>query len=155
MSYAKRLDGRKFDETRPIEAKAGIIKRADGSGYFKIGKTEAYATVYGPKDIYPKFLANPKKGIVRVKYNMMPFSSGNDRVRPGGNRRSKEISMVTRNALLPVIDLSQFPNSVVDIAVEFTQTDAGTRCAGICAASIALADAGIPMTEMFSSVVLR
>ena len=39
MTYSKRLDGRKFDETRPIEAKAGVIKRADGSGWFKIGNT--------------------------------------------------------------------------------------------------------------------
>lgn len=152
MSYDERLDGRKKNETRPIEAKAGVIKRADGSGYFKIGKTEAYATVYGPRDLYPRFLADPKKGILRVKYNMMPFSSGGDRVRPGGNRRSKEISMVTQQALLPVLDLSQFPNSVVDVFIEFSQTDAGTRCAGICAASIALADAGIPMKDMVASV---
>ena len=51
MSYDKRFDGRAFDETRPIEARAGVIKRADGSGYFRIGKTVAYAAVYGPRDL--------------------------------------------------------------------------------------------------------
>jgi len=40
MSYTKRNDGRKFDETRPIEAKVGVIKNADGSAYFKIGKQQ-------------------------------------------------------------------------------------------------------------------
>ncbi len=89
MSYDKRLDGRAFDETRPIEAKAGVIKNADGSAYFRIGKTWAYAAVYGPRNMFPKFLADPTKGTLRVKYNMMPFSSGGDRVRPGTNRRSK------------------------------------------------------------------
>ena len=152
MSYTKRNDGRKFDETRPIEAKAGVIKNADGSAYFKMGKTVAYAAVYGPREIHPKFLQNPRKGKLRCFYNMMPFSSMGDRVRPGANRRAKEIAMVTEKALLPVIDITGFPNSVVDVFVELPQTDAGTRCAGICAASMALADAGISMDGMVAAI---
>jgi|TARA_B100001971_G_C18163371_1_gene522740 exosome complex component RRP41 len=152
MAYNQRLENRKFDETRKIEAKVGVIKRADGSAYFKIGNTWAYAAVYGPRNLYPKFLQNPEKGILRCHYNMMPFSSTGDRVRPGGSRRSKEISMVTKNALLPVLDLKEYPNAVVDVFIEFTQTEAGSRCAGICAASMALADAGLTMKDMVSSV---
>ena len=147
-----RPDNRKADELRDIEAKAGIIKRADGSGYFRIGKTVAYAAVYGPRDLYPKFLQNPQKGILRCNYNMMPFSGSEERVRPGTSRRSREISHVTEKALLPVLDLTEFPNAVVDVFIELPQTDAGTRCAGICAASIALADAGIPMKGMVSAI---
>lgn len=150
----KRHDKRKNDELRPIEAKAGIIKRADGSGYFKIGDTEAYAAVYGPRDLYPKFLQNPQKGILRCNYNMLPFSGSGERIRPGGSRRSKEISMVTEKSLLPVLDLDEFPNSVIDVYIEFPQTDAGSRCAGICAASIALADAGVIMKDLVSSVAV-
>jgi len=82
----------------------------------------------------------------------MPFSGQGDRVRPGSNRRAKEISMVMEKALLPVLDLSEFPNAVVDVFIELPQTDAGTRCAAICAASIALADAGLPMRDMVASV---
>jgi len=152
MAYTKRNDGRKFDETRPIETKAGVIKRADGSAYFKIGKTAAYAAAYGPREIHPKFLQNPKEGKLRCFYNMMPFSSMGNRVRPGANRRAKEIAMVTQKALLPVVDLTEFPNSVIDVFIELPQTDAGTRCAGICAASMALADAGIPMKGMVAAV---
>lgn len=154
MGYSKRLDGRKIDETRPIEAKAGVIPRADGSAMFKIGNTVAYAAVYGPREMFPRFQQNPEKGVLRCNYNMMPFSSLGDRVRPGGNRRSKEISMVTEKALLPVVNLKNFPNAVVDVFIELPQTDAGTRCAGICAASIALADAGIEMKDMVSSVAI-
>lgn len=152
MTYNKRLDGRDWDETRKIEAKAGVIKRADGSGMFKIGNTTAYAAVYGPRALYPRFLKNPEKGILRCNYNMMPFSGSGERVRPGPNRRSREISLVTEKALLPAIDLSEFPNAVVDVFIELPQTDAGTRCAGICAASIALADAGITMKDLVVAV---
>ncbi|MBU0666595.1 MAG: exosome complex exonuclease Rrp41 [Nanoarchaeota archaeon] len=152
MSYKKRLDGRGFDETRPIEAKAGVIHKANGSGYFKIGNTVAYAAVYGPREMFPRSQQNPKKGVLRCNYNMMPFSGAGDRVRPGPSRRSKEISYVTEKALLPVVDLSDYPNAVVDVFIELPQTDAGSRCAGICAASIALADAGIRMRDMIAAV---
>ena len=60
--------------------------------------------------------------------------------------------MVIEKALLPVLNLSQYPNAVVDLFIEFPQTDAGTRCAGICAASMALADAGLFMKDLVASV---
>lgn len=148
MTYKKRYDGRDFNQLRDIEVKAGVIKRADGSGYFRIGKTEAYAAVYGPRELHPKFLQNPQTGILRCSYNMMPFSGQGNRVRPGHNRRAKEIALVTKNALLPVLNLKNYANSVLDVFIELPQTDAGSRCAGICAASVALADAGIEMRDM-------
>lgn len=154
MAYKKRLDGRKFDELRPMEAKAGVIPNADGSAYLKIGNTEAIAAVYGPRELHPKFLQNPKTGIIRCYYSMLPFSGSGERIRPGPNRRAAEISMVMTSSLAPVIDLTAFPNSVVDIFVDLPQTDAGTRCAAISAAAIALADAGIPMKDMVSSVAV-
>lgn len=152
MVYKKRLDNRKFDETRKIEAKVGVIKRADGSAYFRFGNTWAYAAVYGPRILYPKFLQDPSKGILRCNYNMMPFSSRGERVRPGGSRRSKEISMVTKNSLLPVLNLDEYPNSVVDVFIELPETEAGSRTAGINAASMALADAGLSMKDLVASV---
>lgn len=151
MVYTKRLDGRKFDEMRKIEAKVGIIPRAKGSAMFKIGNTIAIAAVYGPRNLYPKFLQNPQRGLLRCKYDMISFSVP-ERKRPGPNRRSQEISLVTEKALLPVLDLTDFPNAVIDVFVEITQADAGTRCAGICAASMALADAGFPMKELVSAI---
>src|SRR3989338_3777848 len=140
MTFTSRPDGRQFDEMRPIEAKAGIIPRADGSAMFKIGNTVALAAVYGPRDLHPKFLQNPQTGILRCHYNMMPFSGHGERVRPGGGRRARELSMVIEKSLLPVLDLSEYPNAVVDVFIELPQTDAGTRCAGITAAAMALAD---------------
>ncbi len=154
MAYTKRNDGRDFEDTREISAKAGVIRNAVGSAWFKIGKTEAYAAVYGPREIYPKFKQNPKKGLLQCHYNMMPFSGMGDRVRPGTNRRSKEISMVMNKALEPVLDLSDFPNLGVAVFVELPQTDAGSRCASICAASMALADAGFVMKDLVAAVAV-
>ena len=147
----KRIDGRKAEEMREIEAKVGIIKRADGSALFKIGDTIAIAAVYGPRELYPKYLQNPETGILRCNYDMLSFSVP-ERKRPGPNRRSVEISLVTEKALLPVVDLTQFPNAVVDVFIQILQANSGTRCAGITAASLALAHAGVPMKDMVSSV---
>ena len=83
---------------------------------------------------------------------MMPFSSSGERVRPGGSRRSKEMSYVTEKALLPVLNLDEYPNSVVDVFIELPQTEAGSRCAGICAASMALADAGLEMKDLVCAI---
>lgn len=152
MTYSKRFDGRGFEELRPMSAKVGIIARADGSAMFKIGKTTAICAVYGPRDLHPKFMQNPGTGVLRINYNMMPFSGHGERVRPGGSRRSKEINMVMQNALLPVLNLKDYPNTVVDVFVELPQTDAGTRCAAITAAAMALADAGIEMKDMVCAV---
>jgi exosome complex component RRP41 len=154
MVYAQRLDGRVDHELRPMEAKIKVVPNADGSASFKIGRTWAIAAVYGPREVYPRFLANPKKGLLRCHYSMMPFSGSGERIRPGSSRRAQEIAMVMTKSLAPVVDLSQYPNSVVDIYVELPQTDAGTRCAAISAAAMALADAGIPMKGMVSAVAV-
>ncbi|MBS3128420.1 exosome complex exonuclease Rrp41 [Candidatus Woesearchaeota archaeon] len=154
MTYKKRLDGRAVDETRKISAKVGIIKNAQGSAVFQIGATTAIAAVYGPRELHPKFLQNPDTGVLRCNYNMMPFSGHGERVRPGQNRRAKEISMVTEQALAPALNLKNFPNAVVDVFIELPQTDAGTRCAGICAASMALADAGFEMKDLVVAIAV-
>ncbi|MFH1209797.1 MAG: exosome complex exonuclease Rrp41 [archaeon] len=146
-----RINGRKNDEMREMEARVGIIKRADGSAYFRIGETIAVAAVYGPRELHPKFLQDPEKGILRCNYDMMSFSVP-ERKRPGPSRRSVEISLVTEKSLLPVLDLRQFPNAVVDVFIQIVQANSGTRCAGITAASMALAHAGIPMHDLVSAV---
>jgi exosome complex component RRP41 len=81
----------------------------------------------------------------------MASFSVEERKRPGPDRRSYELSKVSREALEPVILTSYFPRSVIDVFVEVLQADAGTRTAGINAASVALADAGIPMKSMISA----
>lgn len=151
MVYSKREDGRKFDELRKISAQVGIIKRADGSAMFQIGDTIAIAAAYGPRELHPKFLQNPEKAVLRCNYDMASFSV-TERKKPGPSRRSVEISLVTGKALASVIDLELFPNTVIDVFIQIIQANAGTRCAGISAAAMALAHAGIPMRDMVAAV---
>lgn len=150
INKGKRYDGRKLDEMRPMVARAGVIKRADGSGYFRMGNTVAIAAVYGPKELHPRHLQDPKRAYLKYIYNMAPFST-EDRVKPGTSRRSIEISEVSRQAFNSVVFLEDFPKTGIEVHVEILQANASTRCAGVNAASIALADAGIPMTDILSS----
>ncbi len=145
-----RIDGRKLDELRPIEAKVGPLKNADGSAYFRMGNTFAVAGVYGPRTVHPRHMEESERAILRTWYSMAAFST-TTRSRPGPNRRSTEISMVIREALTPVIFLEEFPKTAIDVHIEVLQADASTRCVAINAASLALADAGIPMRDMISS----
>ncbi|MFA4960806.1 MAG: exosome complex exonuclease Rrp41 [Candidatus Pacearchaeota archaeon] len=149
--YTKRTDGRGFEELRPLKAKVGIVPSADGSAMFETGGTRAIAVVRGPRTLHPQHMQNPETGILRVNYGMMPFSVW-ERIRPGPSRRSEEISKVSEWALSSVIDLSGFPNTVVDVFIQIPQADAGTRVAGLNAAAMALAHAGIPMKEMISAI---
>ncbi len=147
-----RPDGRKNDELRPMKMEVGVIKNATGSAYFKIGNTEVYAAVYGPKNI-PKFLANQDKAIFRAKYNMIPFSVP-ERKKPGPSRREIELSLVLEYALSPAIILEDYANTLIELYVEVTQADAGTRAAAITAGALALADAGIAMRDLVASVAV-
>jgi exosome complex component RRP41 len=153
MAYTKRFDGRKFDEVREMEAKVGIIPRADGSAMFRTGKTVAIAAVHGPRGVFPAFLQNPKGGRLKCVYDLLSFSV-TERKRPGPSRRSTEISMVTEDSLKPVLDLTKFSYLGVDVYVYITQADAGTRAAGINAASLALADAGMSMKDLITSIAV-
>src|SRR3989344_5643723 len=147
----KRSDGRKNNQLRPIIAKVGIIPNADGSAMFAFGGTIAIAAVYGPRLLHPQHMQDPTTAILRCNYDLMSFSVY-DRKKPGPSRRSQEISKVTQWALLPVLDLKEFPNTVVDVQIHIIQADAGTRTAGINAASMALAHAGIPMKDLICSI---
>ena len=151
MTFTKRTDGRKVDETRKIEAKVGVVPNADGSAMFSFGKTKAIAAVYGPRQLHPQHMQNPETGILRVNYNMLSFSVS-DRIKPGPSKRSTEISKISEWALAPAVMIEDFPNTVIDVHIAIQQADASTRCAGINAAALALAHAGVPMKDMVCSV---
>ncbi len=148
-----RLDGRRPDELRPIELKVGVLKQADGSASIKQGKTYIIAAAYGPRELHPKHLTLNDRAYLRVVYRMATFSVP-DRKRPAPSRREREISMVIANALKPSLFLEEFPRTVVDVFIQVIQADGGTRCAAINAASLALADAGIPMRCLVPSVAV-
>ncbi|XP_057854226.1 exosome complex component RRP41 homolog isoform X4 [Cryptomeria japonica] len=133
-----RVDGRRPLEMRQLHAQVGVVDKADGSAIFEMGNTKVIAVVYGPRE-------------VRCEYSMANFSTGDRVRRPKGDRRSTEISLVIRQTMAAAILTRLMPRSQIDIFVQVLQADGGTRSACINAATLALADAGIPMCDLITS----
>ena len=149
----RRIDGRRLDELRSISMKVGPLTRADGSAFVEWGENKVMAAVYGPREVHPRHLMQTSKAIIQCRYNMAAFSV-DERKRPGQDRRSQEISKVITEAFESVVFTEEFPKTSIDIYIEVLQANAGTRCAGLVAASLALADAGIPMADLVASVAV-
>jgi exosome complex component RRP41 len=148
-----RADGRRPDELRKIRMEVGVLEKTDGSAYIEVGGTKIYAGVIGPREVHPKHLELPDRGIINCRYHMSSFSV-DERKPLGMTRREIELSKVIREALETVVFLEEFPRMMVDIFVEVIQADGGTRTAGITAASLALADAGIPMADLIAATAV-
>ncbi len=148
-----RVDGRRPDEMRKMRMEVGVLEKTDGSAYVELGGTRIYAGVIGPREVHPKHLELPDKGVINCRYHMASFSV-DERKPLGMTRREIELSKVIREALETVVFLEEFPRMMIDIFVEVIQADGGTRTAGITAASLALADAGIPMSDMIAAIAV-
>lgn len=147
----KRLDGRALDELRPFKCEIGVLANAHGSAYVEHGKNKIYAGVYGPREVHPRHLARPDTGILRVNYRMSTYSV-HERKSPAPNRREREISKIIEDALAPTLFLELYPNSAIEVYIQIIAADGGTRCASTTAASLALADAGLPMKSLVAGV---
>jgi len=147
----KRLDGRSLEEIRELKIKTGVLKRVSGSCYIELGRNKIIASVEGPKEVLPKHLANPYKAIVKFTYRMTSFSTS-ERKNPKPGRREIEISKVLGEALEESIFLNNYPNTMIRIHTEVLDSNAGTRVAALTAASTALADAGIAMRDLVTSI---
>ncbi|MCL4324590.1 MAG: exosome complex exonuclease Rrp41 [Candidatus Thermoplasmatota archaeon] len=149
----KRIDGRDLNELRPLKIEAGVLQRATGSAFVEWGENKVMAAVYGPREVHPRHMQENTKAVVQCRYNMASFSV-DERKRPGLDRRSQEISKVIGEALESVLFVEEYPRTSIGIYIEVLQANAGTRCAGLVAASVALADAGIPMSDLVPAVAV-
>ncbi len=149
----RRIDGRRLDELRPLQVRAGVLRQADGSAFVEWGANKVMAAVYGPRECHPRHLQQNNKAVIQCRYNMAAFSV-DERKRPGLDRRSQEISKVIAEAFESVVFAEEFPRTSIDVYIEVLQANAGTRCAGLVAGSVALADAGIPMVDLLPAVAV-
>ncbi len=145
-----RLDGRNLNQLRPLKIEVGILANADGSAYIEQGKNKILAAVYGPKELHPKHLALPDRALLQCRYHMAPFSV-QERKSPAPGRREIELSKVIREALEPSVFVEYYPRTSIEVFIEVLQADGGTRGAGITVASLALADAGVPMRDLVAA----
>ena len=141
---AKRIDGRRVTELRPVSIKRGYLKNAEGSALIEMGGTRVLcaATV---EERVPPFLRNTGRGWVTAEYSMLPRSSADriqrevNRGHPGG--RTHEIQRLIGRSLRAVTNLTALGERQILIDCDVIEADGGTRTASITGAYVALVDA--------------
>ena len=99
-----------------------------------MGLNIAEVAVYGPMEAHPRKIQRPDRAVLDVSTIWHSFNIR--RIRPGFNRRSREISKVTAEALESIVMVEMFPRSKIRVEIEILCAEAGTRCCGITAAAV-------------------
>ncbi|KAI8814969.1 ribosomal protein S5 domain 2-type protein [Cladochytrium replicatum] len=141
-----RVDGRRPPELRRISCRTGVFAQADGSAYIEHGNTKCLAAVYGPHEPH-KRSALQEKVAINVEFNVASFSSGDRKHSGRQDRRLLEIATLIKQNFEPVISLPHSARTEIDIFLQLLQVDGGALHAAVNAATLALVDAGIPMTD--------
>ena len=119
----KRLDGRDFNDLRPLKITASPLENAAGSAYLEWGNNRVISGVYGPKEANPRHLADATKAVIKCRYLMAPFSSLSEHGRSGPNRRATEISKVIKEVFENVVMTKEYPGSQIEVYIEILQGD--------------------------------
>lgn len=139
---SERIDGRQFDELRPVVMKKNVAKFAEGSCQISIGDTIVLVTAT-VEDRVPPWMKGQGTGWVTAEYGMLPRSgrqrNQRDTMRPNG--RSLEIQRLIGRSLRAVVDLTLIGERTITVDCDVIQGDGGTRCASITAAHVALSEA--------------
>ncbi|KAG9299574.1 hypothetical protein G9A89_020745 [Geosiphon pyriformis] len=142
-----RIDGRRATELRKIKCRPSVLRQADGSAYIEQGNTKCLAAVYGPSEPRLKSQIMHNKANINVEISYAPFSMSERKKRSKTEKRILEIASAVKQTFEPVIIATLFPRSQIDIYIQILQFDGGTIQICINAATMALIDAGVPVTD--------
>jgi ribonuclease PH len=150
-----RSDGRRAGELRAVSVQSCVVSPAssadavDGSALYTQGNTQVLCCVYGPRDAEDDASADSAEGgRVEVEVSMAAFAVSGHTRRRRVDRRLVELSLLLRQSLSPLLQLHLFPASVVRICLCVLADDGGLLPACVNAATSAVMDAGIPMTDV-------
>jgi len=150
LEQGKRIDGRKIDEIRPIECKVKALPRPHGSAIFRRGETVSLSAVtLGSKRDEQKIdhLIGEDFKRFMLHYNFPPFSVGEVRFMRGPGRREIGHGNLAEHSLFPIIpDEEDFPYTI-RIVSDILESNGSSSMATVCASSLALMDAGIPVKK--------
>ncbi len=154
----KRLDDRPFNKIRPIEVEVGLLPYNHGSALFTRGRTQALvsATLGGGTDTQriEDVMTEPYESTFMLHYNFPPFSVGEVRFMRGPGRREIGHGYLAASALRAVLPKSgDFPYTIRLVA-DMLESDGSTSMATTCGATMALMDAGVPITSMVSGIAM-
>ena len=147
----KRVDGRKYDELRPLEIITGYQEFAEGSALIKLGKTHVLCAV-SVEERVPPFLKGSGTGWITAEYAMLPRAtvtrSQRDSIRGRVGGRNQEIQRLIGRSLRAVADLDELGERTLTVDCDVIQADGGTRTAAITGSYVALRQAMETLANM-------
>jgi len=150
-----RVDGRRPEELRPITCRVGVLPRTHGSAVFTKGETQSLAVATlgtgADQQIMDELAGEYKKNFM-LHYNFPPFAVGEVRFLRGPGRREIGHGLLAEKALVPVMaEREQFPYTV-RLVSDILESNGSSSMATVCAGSMALMDAGIPVKAAVAGV---
>jgi polyribonucleotide nucleotidyltransferase len=157
LKDGRRVDGRLFDEIRPIWSEVGVLPRTHGSALFTRGETMALAncTLGTASDVQrlSGLLEGTEKHFI-LHYNFPPFSVGEVKFLRGPGRREIGHGALAERAVLPVIPSeTDFPYTI-RVVSDILESNGSSSQATICGATLALMDAGVPIKAPVAGVAM-
>jgi len=155
LNQNKRLDGRGMDEVRPISCEAGVLPRTHGSALFTRGETQALAiatlgTTEEAQELDAYAGGESEKQFI-LHYNFPNFSVGETGRITGPGRREIGHGALAERSLEPLLPLEGFPYAI-RVTSEILESNGSSSMATVCAGSLALMDAGIPLKKPVAGV---
>jgi len=150
LEQGRRIDGRRLDEIRPIECKVKALPRPHGSAIFRRGETVSLSAVtLGSKRDEQKLdhLIGEDYKRFMLHYNFPPFSVGEVRFMRGPGRREIGHGILAENSLLPIIPAEEDFPYTIRLVSDILESNGSSSMATVCASSLALMDAGIPVKK--------
>ncbi len=159
LNERRRPDGRAFDQVRKITIETGLLPRTHGSALFTRGETQALVTVtLGTKDDEQRIELlepgeSPSKRFM-LHYNFPPFSVGEVGFMRGAGRREIGHGALAERAVLRVLpDEAKFPYTL-RVVSDILESNGSSSMASICGATMALMDAGVPISAPVGGVAM-
>jgi polyribonucleotide nucleotidyltransferase len=152
-----RLDGRGPDEIRPITCEVGVLPRTHGSALFTRGQTQSLvATTLGTKMDEQKIddlLGETSKSYM-LHYNFPPFSVGEVRPVRGPGRREIGHGALAERAIEPLIPIEELFPYTIRIVSDILESNGSSSMATVCAGSLSLMDAGVPIKSAVAGIAM-
>ena len=157
LKDGQRIDGRKTDEVRPIEAMVGLLPRTHGSALFTRGETQAICTTtLGTKDAEQMIdgLEGLSYSNFMLHYNFPPYSVGEVGRFGFTSRRETGHGKLAFRALRPVLpDHEEFPYTI-RVLSDITESNGSSSMATVCGGSLSMMDAGVPLARPVSGIAM-
>jgi polyribonucleotide nucleotidyltransferase len=157
LNENKRVDGRRFDEIRPISIDLGVLPRTHGSAIFTRGETQALVTVtLGTPREAQKIEDFEGETFQRfmLHYNFPPFSVGEVKFLRGPARREIGHGNLARRALAPLLPPEDEFAYAIRIVSDILESNGSSSMASVCGGSLAMMQAGVPMRAAVGGVAM-